>query len=72
MVRDMTGEAQGGCLMRGVRDAGELQQLILAEVGRVNNVAALAPAEPVKVTPPAADSGAMLELLRKIEVNTRS
>jgi len=36
IVRDMTGEAQGGAKMQGVANANAIQELILNEVRRVN------------------------------------
>lgn len=36
IVRDMTGEAQGGARMQGITDVHEVQKLILEEVHRVN------------------------------------
>ena len=37
IIRDMTGEAQGGAVMQGLEDATEVQTLILEEVARVNS-----------------------------------
>ena len=36
LIRDMTGEAQGGARMQGLKDIQEVQELILNEVRRVN------------------------------------
>jgi membrane protein YdbS with pleckstrin-like domain len=59
VVRDMTGEAQGGAMMMAVPDAVALQTLILEEVRRINRAHApralgSSPKETYRVLPPGA------------------
>ncbi|MEO7093842.1 MAG: PH domain-containing protein [Polyangiales bacterium] len=83
VVRDMTGEAQGGAIMMAVPDAVALQTLILEEVRRINRShAPRALGSSAKETYRALGSGgvdhtptrdeAMLELLKQIAENTRA
>ena len=68
MIRDMTGEAQGGARMEGLEDIQGVQDLILREVRRVNRqgteLLSIASASPQK--PALSESGEVVELLREI------
>lgn len=75
-VRDMTGEAQGGAAMMAMTDAPKIQEQILTRVHKVNRHAPSA--ENQRMRPAYRElgeeerQGQMLELLRRIEKNTRS
>jgi len=66
VVRDMTGEAQGGAIMQGLTDPAEVQSLILQEVARVN--ATLTPTvAAASASPPAVSTDSeVVTLLREI------
>lgn len=76
VVRDMTGEALSGANMRAFEAPAELQQKILDQVHRVNRregkdpVALDEPGRPYRQIE-GGQSSEMLELLRRIEANTR-
>ena len=66
IVRDMTGEAQGGARMLGIREVMAVQELILCEVRRVN-VLASEPRAAIQPKPaPAAESSEMIHILKEI------
>lgn len=74
-VRDMTGEAQGGAAMMAMLDAPKIQEKILSRVHQVNR--RTPSAENERMRPAYREigeeerQGQMLELLRRIEKNTR-
>ncbi|MGH1342649.1 MAG: PH domain-containing protein [Nannocystales bacterium] len=76
VVRDMTGEALAGANMRAFENPTDLQQKILDQVHRVNrregkeSVALDEPGRPYRQIE-GGQSSEMLELLRRIEANTR-
>ncbi len=76
VVRDMTGEAMSGANMRAFEHPAQLQQRILDEVHRVNRregtkqEALDEPGRPYRQIE-GGQSSEMLELLRRIEANTR-
>lgn len=76
VVRDMTGEALSGANMRAFSNPTELQQQILDQVHRVNRregkeqTAIDEPGRPYRQIE-GGQSSEMLELLRRIEANTR-
>lgn len=76
VVRDMTGEALSGANMRAFKNPAELQQKILNQVHRVNRregkdqEALDEPGRPYRQIE-GGQSSEMLELLRRIEANTR-
>lgn len=76
VVRDMTGEAMSGANMRAFEKPSELQQKILDQVHRVNRRegkkqdALDEPGRPYRQIE-GGQSSEMLELLRRIEANTR-
>lgn len=76
VVRDMTGEAMSGANMRAFAQPNELQQKILDEVRRVNHRKEREPRELDEPGRPyrqieGGQPSEMLELLRRIEANTR-
>lgn len=76
VVRDMTGEAMSGANMRAFVNPSELQQRILDQVHQVNRIerkeqdALDEPGRPYRQIE-GGQSSEMLELLRRIEANTR-
>lgn len=77
VVRDMTGEAMSGANMRAFENPSELQQQILDQVHKVNRIerkepdALDEPGRPYRQIE-GGQSSEMLELLRRIEANTRN
>jgi uncharacterized membrane protein YdbT with pleckstrin-like domain len=75
VIRDMTGEAQGGAGMLAVDDASAIQRQILEQVHTANRTLPGEDARPMLAAPyredqtPAQDQ--MLHLLQQIEKNTR-
>jgi len=66
VVRDMTGEAQGGATMQGMVDPSEVQSLILREVARVNAAHSGVSTAPPAQTPVAVSGDEVVTLLREI------
>lgn len=73
IVRDMTGEAMSGATMMGAENATALQRQILDQVHAVNRTEANSENERALAQPYRSKEldGEMLELLRRIERNTR-
>lgn len=72
VVRDMTGEAQSGAGMLAVDDATEIQRLILEQVHAANRTVPGEDARPMLAAPyRETQQSEMLDLLRRIEENTR-
>lgn len=73
VVRDMTGEAMSGAAMLGAGDATTLQRQILDQVHAVNRTQPSAENDRTHSRPYRSQEldGEMLELLRRIERNTR-
>ena len=73
IVRDMTGEAMSGATMMGAENATALQREILDQVHAVNRTEANLENERALAQPYRSKEldGEMLELLRRIERNTR-
>jgi uncharacterized membrane protein YdbT with pleckstrin-like domain len=73
VVRDMTGEAMSGAAMLGAQDATTLQRRILDQVHAVNRHQPSPENERTTSRPYRSQEldGEMLELLRRIERNTR-
>lgn len=75
IVRDMTGEALSGATMFAAPDAAKLQHEILDQVQEVNRRAPKAEPQALSGTPYRENDGQtseMMEVLRRIEANTRS
>jgi len=66
VVRDMTGEAQGGATMQGLTDPSAVQSLILQEVARVNAAAPTGTAGTTSAAAPETSSEEVVQLLREI------
>jgi len=71
LIRDMTGEAQGGARMQGLKDIQKVQELILNEVRRVNlqssTTAPVTPqSEPAELQPALSESTEVVRLLQEI------
>jgi uncharacterized membrane protein YdbT with pleckstrin-like domain len=76
VVRDMTGEAQSGAAMLAVPDAPELRRTVLSRVHEVNrhspsNENTRMRGRPYREIEADQNQATMLELLRRIEENTR-
>ena len=66
VIRDMTGEAQGGATMQGLTDPSEVQSLILQEVARVNATVMSTVAPASEPTPAVSTDSEVVTLLREI------